>query len=69
MDEAEIIRVKAKDARWLEFDCEVRERNGQTATIYVPEQRGTWAITGGNDPWIYTLHPDDCARICAGGAA
>ena len=59
--------MSAKD-EWLSFDCKVQGKG----EIYVPEFKGTWLISesgmcaniGGNDWAIYTLHPEDCKRIC-----
>lgn len=67
------IRVQKTDGSWLALKCEVIEATGESAEIYIPEWRGTWAIhrsgmvgnVGGNDWRIYDLHPDDCARLCA----
>lgn len=66
----EKLRVLGKDGQWIEYDYVDRGKG----EVYVPRLCGTWLIAasgmygnvGGNDPFIYTVHPDDCARIAQG---
>lgn len=66
------IRIQRKDGGWLSTQCEAKA-DGTGAEVHVPSLKGTWLIhregmianVGGNDWAIYTLHPEDCARIVA----
>jgi hypothetical protein len=66
----DIIRAQRTDGTWLQLSCEIRIHESYPE-IYVPEWNQVWAISetgmigniGGNDWRIYTLHPDDCAKI------
>lgn len=70
------VRVARKDGGWEPLlNCVVTERvPGISATVYVPRWRGEWIVCpqgmvaniGGNDWRIYTIHPEDCAALCAG---
>lgn len=66
------IRLQTADGNWKPFECQAIEQTGNTATLKVPALHGEWLIhkdgmtanVGGNDWRIYTLHPEDCARLC-----
>ncbi len=71
------IRLARTDGGWEPIDAQVTERTpGISATVYVPRWRGEWIVNpggmaaniGGNDWRIYTIHPGDCAALCAGEA-
>ena len=63
------IRVQREDGGWTELECSISGQNG-SPELTVPGW-GVWSISeaamigniGGNDWRIYTLHPDDCARL------
>lgn len=68
----ETVRVETRDGAWKGYPCSFRVVDG-AVELRVPKLAGTWLITkrgmfanvGGNDWAIYTLHPEDCARLCA----
>lgn len=69
------IRIQKTDGTWLELACAVDEQTGTSARVRIPDPkwRAEWLIgiggmvgnVGGNDWRIYTVHPDDCRRLCA----
>lgn len=70
-----ILRIQAADNSWIPLDVVAKFGDGgcEVTVLRGPRGRGHWLISsggmvaniGGNDPWIYTLHPEDCERICA----
>ena len=60
------IRVQSSRGNWVPL--EVTPIVGDRGLIRVPSMKGEWMLSpdgsmvanvGGNDPWIYTIHPDD----------
>lgn len=65
------IRVQQVDGSWLECECRVIAPGEIEVPMFVARwlicETGMIANVGGNDWRIYTLHPDDCARLCKKG--
>jgi len=76
----EYVRCLGCNGEWIVMPCRIMADSvthaGRSARISVPEMNGEWLISpegmfgnvGGNDWAIYTLHPDDCARLVAKAA-
>lgn len=70
---SETVRVQKADGGWRSLKCRVYRDALGSVEVTVPEYDQIWLISpegmtaniGGNDWGIYTLHQDDCRRICA----
>lgn len=67
------VRLKTNGDGWTEpMPVEIMENDGGLVTLRVLPLRQTWMIgdtgmianIGGNCPYTYEIHPDDCKAIC-----
>lgn len=66
------VRVQAKNGSWMPVAVTVTKESDSPVALK-PSPHEEWLIgssgmianTGGSDWRIYTLHQEDCARICA----